>query len=116
MGQSVSLIGMWIQNVAMGWLVYRLTDSAFWLGVVGFAETIPMFVLTPFAGVLVDRWDRHRTVVFTQALAMSLAFIMAILVLSDVVAVWHVIVISVLLGIVMAVDVTARQSLFIETL
>ena len=114
MGQSVSLIGMWIQNVAMGWLVYRLTDSAFWLGVVGFAENIPMFVLPPFAGVLVDRWDRHRTVVFTQMLAMCCALIMAVLVLSDVVAVWHVIVISVLLGTVMAVDVTARQSLFID--
>jgi len=114
MGQSVSLIGMWIQNVAMGWLVYRLTDSAFWLGIVGFAENIPMFILTPFAGVLVDRWNRHRTVVFTQALAMSLAVIMAILVLSDLVTVLHVIVLSVLLGTVMAVDVTARQSLFID--
>jgi MFS family permease len=114
MGQSVSLIGMWIQNVAMGWLVYRLTDSAFLLGVVGFAENIPMFILTPFAGVLVDRWDRHRTVVVTQTLAMCLAIIMAILVLSGSVTVWHIIIISILLGTVMAVDVTARQSLFVD--
>lgn len=114
MGQSVSLIGMWIQNVAMGWLVYRLTDSAFWLGVVGFAENIPMFVLPPFAGVLVDRWDRRRTVIVTQMLAMFLAFLMAILVLSNSVTVFHVLVISVLLGTVMVVDVTARQSLFID--
>ncbi len=114
LGQSVSLIGMWIQNVAMGWLVYWLTDSALWLGIVGFAENIPMFVLTPFAGVLVDRWDRHRTVVVTQTSAMCLAIIMAILVLSGYVTVWHVILISVFLGTVMAVDVTARQSLFID--
>jgi MFS family permease len=114
MGQSVSLIGMWIQNVAMGWLVYRLTDSAFLLGVVGFAENIPMFILTPFAGVWVDRWDRHRTVVVTQTSAMCLAIIMAILVLSETVSVWHIIIISVFLGTVMAVDVTARQSLFVD--
>ncbi len=114
MGQSVSLIGMWIQNVAMSWLVYSLTGSALLLGVVGFAENIPMFLLTPFAGVLVDRWDRRRIVVVTQTLAMCQAVIMAILVLSGLVTVWHVIILSVFLGTIMAVDVTARQSFFVD--
>src|ERR1700692_2818975 len=67
-GQSISLIGTWMTRVATSWLVYRLTGSALLLGVVGFASAIPAFVLGPIAGVLVDRWDRHRTLIATQAL------------------------------------------------
>src|SRR4051812_47654707 len=62
-GQIISLIGSWLTIVATGWLVYRMTGSATWLGVVGFAAQIPMFVLSPFAGVWVDRWDRHKLLV-----------------------------------------------------
>src|SRR5690348_6292243 len=68
-GQSVSLIGTWITRIATSWLVYRLTGSALLLGVVGFAGQIPTLVLTPFTGVLVDRWDRHRILVVTQVLS-----------------------------------------------
>jgi len=62
-GQIVSLIGTWMTRIATSWLVYRLTDSAVLLGIVGFASQIPSFLLAPIAGVWVDRWDRHRTLV-----------------------------------------------------
>ncbi len=67
-GQTISLIGTWMTRIATGWLVYRLTHSAMLLGMVGFAGQIPAFFLAPFAGVWVDRWDRHRTLVVTQIL------------------------------------------------
>lgn len=113
-GQSISLIGMWIQNVAMGWLVYRLTGSATLLGVVGFAENIPIFLLTPLAGVLVDRWNRRRIFVITQFLFMVQAFLMAFLTLTDMVQIWHIILLSAVLGVITAVDATARQSFWVE--
>ncbi len=81
-GQGISLIGTWIQNIAMSWLVYDMTNSAFLLGIVGFAGQIPSFLLTPFAGVMADRWNRHRMLVITQLLAMVQAFILALLILS----------------------------------
>lgn len=65
-GQSISLIGTWMTRIATSWLVYRLTNSALLLGLVGFAGQFPSFLLAPFAGVLVDRWDRHRLLVGTQ--------------------------------------------------
>ncbi|MGH7456646.1 MAG: MFS transporter, partial [bacterium] len=68
-GQSISLIGTWLTRVATSWLVYRLTKSALLLGIVGFAGQIPTFLLAPFAGVLVDRWNRHRILVVTQILS-----------------------------------------------
>ena len=64
-GQSISLIGTWLQNIAVNWLVYRLTNSALLLGVVGFAGQIPTFLITPLAGVLVDRWNRRRLLLVT---------------------------------------------------
>src|SRR5437764_9183634 len=72
-GQSISLIGTWMTRIATSWLVYRLTGSALLLGVVGFAGQIPSFLLAPFAGVLVDRWNRHHLLVATLAGAMFLA-------------------------------------------
>ncbi len=113
-GQSISLIGMWIQNVAMGWLVYRLTGSATLLGVVGFAENIPVFLLTPFAGVLVDRWNRRRIFVVTQLLFMIQAFLMSFLTLTGMIQIWHIILLSVVLGIITAIDATTRQSFWLE--
>src|SRR6185295_15829171 len=65
-GQSISLIGTWMTRIATSWLVYRLTGSALLLGIVGFAGQIPSFILAPLAGVLVDRWNRHRLLVVTQ--------------------------------------------------
>ena len=113
-GQSISLIGMWIQNVAMGWLVYRLTGSATLLGVVGFAENIPIFLLTPLAGVLLDRWNRRRIFVITQFLFMAQAFLMAFLTLTGMIQIWLIILLSVVLGMITAVDATARQSFWVE--
>src|SRR3954471_19731074 len=69
-GQLISMIGTWMTRIATSWLVYKLTGSALLLGVVGFAGQIPSFMLAPFAGVLVDRWDRHKLLVWTQVLAM----------------------------------------------
>jgi MFS family permease len=113
-GQSVSLIGMWIQNVAMGWLVYGITNSATLLGVVGFTESIPVLLLTPFAGVLVDRWNRRRILIVAQFLFMLQAFFMAFLILAGVVRVWHILVLSAILGVITAIDATARQSFWVE--
>jgi MFS family permease len=113
-GQSVSLIGMWIQNVAMGWLIYRLTSSATLLGVVGFAESIPILFLTPFAGVFVDRWNRRRIFIVTQLLFMIQAFLMSFLILTDVIQIWHIMTLSVFLGMINAIDATTRQSFWME--
>src|SRR5450432_2692113 len=81
-GQTVSLIGTWITRIATSWLVYRLTGSELLLGVVGFAGQVPTLVLAPFAGVLVDRWDRHRILVVTQALSALQSAALAVLTLS----------------------------------
>lgn len=113
-GQSVSLIGTWMQSVAMSWLVYRLTGSAFLLGVVGFTSQIPTFLLSPVAGVLADRWNRHHLLIATQALAMLQAAALAAAVLTGVVQVWHIIVLSLLLGVVNAFDIPIRQSFIVE--
>src|SRR5215468_10099373 len=81
-GQSLSLIGTWMQQTAMSWLVYRLTDSALLLGVIGFASQIPAFFIAPLAGVLTDRWNQHRALVATQVLMMVQAFALACLIIS----------------------------------
>ena len=78
-GQIVSLIGSWISMTATSWLVYRLTGSAMALGVVGFAGQFPGFVMGPFAGAFLDRWDRHRVLVVTQSLSMLQSFALALL-------------------------------------
>lgn len=113
-GQTVSLIGTWMQRIAMGWLVYRLTDSAFLLGVVGFAGQIPGFLVGPFAGVIADRVNRHRMLMAAQILAMIQASILAILVLTGAIEVWHLIALSVLLGFIMGFEIPARQSFLVQ--
>ena len=113
-GQSVSWIGTWIQRIAMSWLVYRLTNSAFLLGVVGFSSQIPTFLFVSFAGVLVDRWSRHRILVVTQSLTMMYAMSLAILVLTHRIAIWHIIGLGMFVGIVNAFDAPARQSFVVE--
>lgn len=114
MGQGVSLIGTWMQQIAMSWLVYRLTDSVFLLGVLGFASQVPSFLLGPFAGVLSDRYNRHRILVCTQILSMLQASVLAALVLTDTVSISWVLGLSVLLGIINAFDVSARQAFVVE--
>jgi len=113
-GQSISLIGTWMTRIATSWLVYRLTGSALLLGVVGFAGQIPSFLLAPFAGVLVDRWNRHRLLVATQVLALLQSLALAILALTGIVQIWHVIALSVFQGLINAFDMPARQAFVVE--
>src|SRR4051812_16292356 len=86
-GQTVSLVGTWITRIATSWLIYRLTGSVLLLGVVGFCGQIPTLILAPFAGVLVDRWDRHRILVITQVLSMLQSFALAGLAFAGIITV-----------------------------
>jgi MFS family permease len=113
-GQSISLVGTWVQRIATPWLVYHLTDSVFLLGVVGFAGQIPTFLLAPFAGVYTDRWNKYYILIGTQIAAMIQALILALLYFTAVIEVWHLIVLSMILGIINAFDVPARQSLIVN--
>lgn len=109
-GQSVSLIGSWMQRVALPWVVYRMTGSEVLLGVVGFAASIPSFLLAPFAGVLIDRWSRYRVLKVTQVISMVQASVLAWLSLSGNLEIWHIIVLSLALGSINAFDMPARHS------
>jgi MFS family permease len=113
-GQLISLIGTWMQTVAQSWLVYRLTGSSALLGSVNFASQIPVFLLSPVGGVVADRYSRHRIVIATQTASMLLAGVLAALTLSGHIQVWHIFVISALLGVVNAFDIPARQSFIVE--
>src|SRR5262249_37791255 len=113
-GQTTSLIGTWLTRVATSWLVYRLTDSALLLGVTGFAGQIPTFLVAPFAGVLVDRWDRHRVLVATQAASMIQSALLAAFALSHSITVWHVLALAALQGLINAFDTPARQAFVVE--
>jgi MFS family permease len=107
-------MGTWIQRIAVPWLVYSLTNSVFLLGVVGFAGQIPTFLLAPFAGVLVDRWNRYIILIITQILAMIQAFILAFLFFNKSIEVWQIILLSMFLGCINAFDMPARQSFVID--
>jgi len=113
-GQGISLIGTWMQRIALPWLVYRLSGSPFLLGVVGFAGQIPAFLLAPFAGVLIDRWNRQHILVATQILAMIQALALAFLFFIGAIEVWHIILLGIFLGVVNAFDMPARQSFVVE--
>jgi MFS family permease len=113
-GQSVSLVGTWMQQVAMSWLVYRLTGSALLLGVVGFASQIPTFLLASVAGVLADRWNRRTILLWTQSLSMIQAVLLAGFVLTGHIQVWQVVLLSAFLGLINAFDIPVRQSFVIE--
>lgn len=109
-GQSVSLIGTWTQQIAMLWLVYRLTHSAFLLGVTGFASQIAILVFAPFGGIWSDRLDRRRMLLVTQSLFLLQGLILALLTYTHLIQVWHVIAMALLLGLVMAFDTPIRQA------
>lgn len=113
-GQSLSLIGTWVQRIAIPWLVYRLTDSAFLLGFVGFAGQIPTFILAPFAGVLTDRLNRYHIMIVSQILSMIQALTLALLYFTNTIEVWNVLLLSVIQGCINAFDTPARQSFVIE--
>ena len=103
-----------MQQVAMSWLIYRLTGSAVLLGVVGFASQIPTLFISPFAGVLADRWNRRRLLLITQTLAMFQAIFLALVVLTGIVQVWQILLLSLILGLINAFDIPTRQSFVVE--
>jgi MFS family permease len=113
-GQIVSLAGSWITTTATSWLVYRLTGSALLLGLVGFAGQFPAFLLGPFAGIVVDRFDRRRLLVATQSVSMAQSFALAGLTLSGHITVEIIVVLNVIQGIVNAFDMPGRQAFLIE--
>src|SRR5581483_9365762 len=113
-GQSVSLIGTWMTRIATSWLVYRVSGSAWLLGVVGFAGQVPSFLLGPLAGVWVDRWDRHRLLVVTHLLAMLQSFALAILALTNRITMWEIIALSIFQGLINAFDMPGRQAFVVE--
>jgi MFS family permease len=113
-GQGVSLIGTWMTRVATAWLVYQMTNSAFLLGLVSFSSQIPILFLAPIAGVLVDRWNRHRVLVVTQTLAMLQSFSLAALALTGIIQVWQIIALNIFQGLINAFDMPTRQAFLIE--
>ena len=113
-GQGISNMGTWMQRVALSWLVYELTSSALLLGLVNFASYIPLLIISPIAGVWIDRYPKIKIVIATQILSMIQAFILAFLVLSGKIEIWHVIVLSLFLGVINAFDVPGRQSSYIN--
>ncbi len=113
-GQGFSQIGTWLQLIATSWLVYRLSDSAFMLGLAAFAMQIPFLVLAPIAGVFVDRLDRRRVLMATNSIAAAQAILMFAVVALGVVQPWHLIAGTLVLGIVNACDAPARQSILIQ--
>ena len=112
-GQGISLVGTWLTKVATAWLVYRLSGSAWLLGVLAFASQIPTFLLSPLAGVMVDRWDRRRVLLATQALSMLQSALLAGLALGGVIQVWEVVALNVLQGLIDAFDMPVRQSMVV---
>ncbi|HEX2968312.1 MAG TPA: MFS transporter [Bacteroidales bacterium] len=113
-GQSVSLIGTWMQRIAMPWLVYHMTGSELLLGVVSFAGQIPTFLLAPFAGVVTDRFSKYRVLIITQVVSLVQALILAILTLTGSIDLWQIVVLSIILGCVNAFDVPTRHSFVVE--
>jgi MFS family permease len=113
-GMLISVIGTWMQSVAQSWLVYRLTDSPFLLGLTGFAGQIPVFVLAPFGGVVADRYSRHKIIVLTQTLSLVQAGLLAWLTLTGAVTVNAILVLALMLGAINAFDMPARQAFLIE--
>jgi MFS family permease len=113
-GQSLSLIGTWMQRIAVPWLVYKMTGSAMLLGISGFAGQVPSLFLSPFAGVLTDRLNRYNVLIWTQILSMLHAFLLAWLVLSGNIVIWQVILLSFIVGCINSFEVPARHSFVIE--
>lgn len=113
-GQGISLIGTWMQQVAMSWLVYRLTGSPFFLGLISFTGQAPMLFLAPVAGVLADRIHRQKLLVITQTLGALQAFVLAFLTLTGYIQVWYIVFLSLFLGCINAFDIPTRQSFVVE--
>lgn len=110
-GQMISVVGTWMQATAQAWLVYRLTGSEILLGLVGFADKVPIFLLGVLGGAAADRFDRHRIVVMTQVASMIQALVLGVLVVSGRAEVWHIFAMAIVMGVINAFDTPARQAL-----
>jgi MFS family permease len=113
-GQIFALVGYWIQQIALAWLVYRLTGSATLLGVLAFAANLPILLLAPFAGLWSDRFNRHRMMLATQILEMAQAITLTVLAFSGAIAVWHIIALTAFLGMCVAVELPVRHAYLLE--
>lgn len=113
-GQFISLIGTWIQQIALNWLIYSLTHSALWMGVVVFTSTIPSLLLSPFAGVVVDRVNKYYALIIAQIAFMVVAGVLAGLTITNTVQVWHVMFLGFLSGIINSFDMPLRQSFVVK--
>lgn len=111
-GMCVSLTGTWMQQIAMSWLVYKLTGSVFLLATVTFMAQIPILLVTPFMSVFVDRFDRRKILVFTQTLSGVQALLMALLTLTGLIEVWHIMILSLFIGCINALDNPTRQAFY----
>ena len=110
-GQAISLIGTWIQQIALSWLVYRTTGSGFLLGLVTFCSQIPMLIFVPLAGLLSDRFDRRKLMIAAYALAAAQASTLGLLTLTGTIRMWQILALGFLYGVIMAFETPARQSL-----
>lgn len=113
-GQIISLIGSWIENTAISWMVYRLTNSALIMGIIMFINAMPSLILAPFAGVIVDRVNKHKFMIYMQILFAIQALILAVLTMSDMIQIWHIIILGIILNTVSTVDMPLRQAFVIN--
>jgi MFS family permease len=113
-GQSISMIGTWMQLIAISWLVYRLTKSPFMLGLIGFTSQLPTFLFTPLCGVIADKYNRKKLMIFTQVFAMVQSLILVILYYTNHLTVWYVIILGILYGCVNALDVPIRHAFVVD--
>lgn len=113
-GQAFALVGYWMQAIAQSWLLYRLTGSATLLGILGFASSVPILVLAPLAGLWSDRTNLHRTMFTVQVLEMLQAIALAALAVAGVIAPWHIITLSMLLGVLVAIELPVRHAYLVE--
>ena len=113
-GQFISLIGTWMQSIAQGWLVYRLTNSPFMLGLVSSMTFLPVFFLSFVGGAVADRIERRKILIFTQASSMILALLLGILTSSGLIRIWHIIIIAGCFGLINSFDAPARQSFVVD--
>ena len=113
-GQSVSLIGTWMQRTGVSWVIYTMTHSAFMLGITMFATQFPSFLLSLYGGIVSDRYNRYKIMLITQTAAMIQAVLLAVLIFTNRYTVWEILTLSVILGIINAFDMPARQPMVHE--
>ncbi|MDT8718089.1 MFS transporter [Clostridium sp. 19966] len=114
LGQCVSLMGTWMQSIGQSWLVLQLTNSSFLLGIVSAMQFLPFMFLSPFAGVIIDKFSKKKIIIITQVTSMLLALILSLLVFTGTVKYWEVLILALILGIVNTLDNPARQSFIVE--